>query len=101
MKETSNIPPDDFFSSVYNSSEEQEENNFNSPEAKPENIFSPINKKKPKKLFSILQFPNFHKRLNKKFFSIFKSIITTFSKSINSNKFHSLHRTFNTFITQS
>ena len=58
MKEASNIPPDDFFSSVYNSSEEQEENNFNSPEAKPENIFSPINKENSEQLSSkILCFP--------------------------------------------
>ena len=58
MKEALNIPPDDFFSSLYNSSEEQEENNFNSPEANPENIFSHINKENSEQLSSkILCFP--------------------------------------------
>ena len=58
MKETSNIRQDDFFSSGYNSSEDQEENNFNSPEAKPENIFTSTNKENSEQLSSkILCFP--------------------------------------------
>ena len=58
MKETSDIRQDDFFSSGYNSSEDQEENNFNSPEAKPENIFTSTNKENSEQLSSkILAFP--------------------------------------------
>ena len=58
MKETSDIPQENFFSSGYNSSEELEENNFNSSEIKPENIFSPTNKENPEQLSSIiLYFP--------------------------------------------
>ena len=58
MKETSDIPQENFFSSGYNSSEELEENNFNSSEIKPENIFSPTNKENPEQLSSkILCFP--------------------------------------------
>ena len=58
MKETSDIRQDDFFSSGYNSSEDQEENNFNSPDVKPENIFSSTNKENTEQLSSkILCFP--------------------------------------------
>ena len=58
MKETSDTNQEDFFSSGYNSSEEPEENNFNSPEAKPENIFGPTNKENSDQLSSkILYFP--------------------------------------------
>ena len=39
MKESISSKPDEIFSSGYDSSEEPEENNFNSPEANPENIF--------------------------------------------------------------
>ena len=52
MKGTLDIRPEDFFSPGYNSSEEPEDNNFNSPEAKPENIFSPTNKENSEQLSS-------------------------------------------------
>ena len=59
MKEEAlNIQPEDIFSSGYNSSEEQEENNFNSPEAFPENIFANQYKENSEQLSSkILAFP--------------------------------------------
>ena len=56
MKES--IKPEDIFSSGYDSSEEPEENNFNSPEANPENIFINQTKENSEQLSSkILGFP--------------------------------------------
>ena len=57
-EEPLNTQTDDLFSSGYNSSEEQEENNFNSPEAFPENIFANQYKENSEQLSSkILTFP--------------------------------------------
>ena len=58
MKKVIPTHPEDIFSSGYDSSEELEENNFNSPEAKPENIFA-NHAKENSELFSskILSFP--------------------------------------------
>ena len=57
-EEPLNTQTDDLFSSGYNSSEEQEENNFNSPEAFPENIFANKYKENSEQLSSkILTFP--------------------------------------------
>ena len=59
MKEvTSSNHPEEIFSSGYDSSEEPEENNFNSPEANPENIFGNQSKENSEQLSSkILGFP--------------------------------------------
>ena len=57
-EEPINTPNEYIFSSGYNSSEEQEENNFNSPEAFPENIFANQYKENSEQLSSkILAFP--------------------------------------------
>ena len=59
MKEiTTEIRPEEIFLSGYDSSEEPEENNFNSPEANPENIFGNQSKENSEQLSSkILSFP--------------------------------------------
>ena len=59
MKEiTAEFRPEEIFLSGYDSSEEPEENNFNSPEANPENIFGNQSKENSEQLSSkILSFP--------------------------------------------
>ena len=58
MKESISTKPEDIFSSGYDSSEQPEENNFNSPEANPENIFLNHTKENSEQLSSkILSFP--------------------------------------------
>ena len=58
MKEAMPTNPEDIFSSGYESSEELEENNFNSPEANPENIFANQTKENTEQLSTkILSFP--------------------------------------------
>ena len=57
MKEALNTQTEDVLSSGYNSSEEQEENNFNSPEAYPENIFANQKDNSEQLSSKILTFP--------------------------------------------
>ena len=58
MKESKSSKTQEIFSSGYDSSEEPEENNFNSPEANPENIFLNQTKENSEQLSSkILGFP--------------------------------------------